>query len=59
MKDSTKLFISSIILVIAGFMKGIAPTVLNQPFDSVAFLSIFIIAIIVLILGIIKHIRKK
>lgn len=59
MKDSTKLFLASLGVVFCGFLKGIAPTTLGEPFDGSSFLGLCVIAIIVAILGLIKFIRGK
>lgn len=59
MKDSTKLFLASLGVVFCGFLKGIAPTALGEPFDSSSFLGLCVIAIIVAILGLIKCLRGK
>ena len=59
MKDSTKLFLSSIGVVLCGFIKGMAPTALGESFDSSSFLGLGVIAIIVAVLGLVKYIRGK
>lgn len=59
MKDSSKLVVAAVILLVIGFVKGSAPIALGQSFDGGTFLVFFAIAIIVAILGVIKYIRKK
>lgn len=59
MNDSTKLFLASLAVVFFGFLKGIAPTKLGEPFDGSSFLGLCVIAIIVAILGLIKYLRGK
>lgn len=59
MKDSTKLFLSALVVAVCGFLKGVAPTVLEKPFDGAGFLSLLIIAAIIAILGLIKYLKGK
>lgn len=59
MKDSKKLFLASLGVVSCGILKGIAPTTLGKPFDDFSFLGLCVIAVIVAILGLIKHLRGK
>ena len=59
MKDSTKLYLASVGLVIAGCLKGTAPTVLGEPFDDSSFWGLCVIAVIVFLLGLIKRLRGK
>lgn len=59
MKDSSKLFLCAFGVLFAGFLKGIAPTVLEQPFDSGSFLILSAIALIVVVLGFIKRSKDK
>ena len=59
MKGSTKLFLASLGVVFCGFLKGIAPTTLGEPFDASGFLGLGVIAVIVAILGLIKYLRGK
>ena len=59
MKDSSKLFISSFAIVVCGFVKGMAPAVLDEPFDGASFLYLCVIAIIVAVLGLIKYSKEK
>ena len=59
MQDSTKLFLSSIGVVLCGFIKGMAPTALGEPFDSSSFLGLGVIAVIVAALGLIKYLSGK
>lgn len=59
MKDSSKLFLSSIGIVVCGFIKGMVPTALGESFDGSSFLCLGAIAIIVAVLGLIKYLRGK
>ena len=59
MKASSRLFIGCVILFVAGLLKGVAPTALNQPFDYMGFTVPFILSLIVLIIGVIKHTNGK
>lgn len=59
MKDSTKLFSSSLGVVFCAFLKGVAPTILEKPFDGAGFLGLLVIAAIIAILGLIKYLRGK
>ena len=59
MKDSTKLFLSSLGVILCGFIKGMAPTALGKSFDSSSFLGLGVIAIVVAVLGLIKYLRRK
>ena len=59
MKDSTKLFLSSFAVGLCGFLRGVAPTILGEAFDTSSFLGLFVIAVIVAIFGLIKHLKGK
>ncbi len=59
MKDSTKLFLSSIAIIFAGYLRGSAPTTVGKEFDSSSFLRICAVAVIVAVLGLIKYIRGR
>ena len=59
MKDSTKLFLSSIGIVVCGLIKGMGPAALGESFDGSGFLGLSVIAIIVAILGLIKYLQGK
>lgn len=54
MSDSIKLFFAAGIVSVAGFLKGIAPTTINQPFDIISFSVLGVISLIIIILGFIK-----
>lgn len=59
MKDSTKLFISSFVLLVCGLIKGACPMIIDNPFDISGFVSITAISVIALVFAIIKHRKNK